>query len=168
MNQERIGMAISIRVARISDAEGIGNLTSQLGYEVDAPTVAARLSRILLRSDQQFVVAELDGCIGGWVHAVISEYIESERFVAIGGLVVDKNHRIKGIGRRLMEHVEGWAKEQGCSIVRLWSSSTRTTSHKFYEVLGYTNIKTQYSFIKSIDANQQQDLRKFVPKYTIS
>jgi GNAT superfamily N-acetyltransferase len=158
-------MAISIRVARISDTEDISTLTSQLGYEVDVSTVAARLSRILLRSDQQFTVAELDGCLAGWVHAVISEYIESDRFVMIGGLVVDKNHRMKGIGRRLIEHVEAWAKVQGCLLVRLWSSSTRTASHRFYETLGYTNIKTQYSFIKSLDATQQQDvLLKFVPK----
>jgi len=126
--------------------------------------VVKRLSRILSRSDQQFIVAELDDSLGGWVHAAIAEYIESERFVTIGGLVVDKNHRKKGIGRRLMEHVEGWAKEQGCSIVRLWSSSTRTTAHRFYEILGYTNLKTQYSFIKCLDDAQQYDVQKFVPK----
>lgn len=157
-------MAICIRVARTSDAVAIGKLTSQLGYEVDVSTVAARLSRILLRPDQRFTVAELDGQLGGWVHAVISEYIESERFVAVGGLVVDRDHRMSGIGRRLMEHVEGWAKEQGCLIVRLSSSSTRSASHRFYETLGYKNIKTQYSFIKSLDAAQQQDVLKFVPK----
>jgi GNAT superfamily N-acetyltransferase len=157
-------MHVSIRVARISDAEGIGELTSQLGYAVDLPTLVERLSRILLRSDQQFTVAELDGRLGGWAHAVIAEYIESGRFVAIGGLVVDKNHRKKGIGRMLMEYVEGWAKEQRCSIVRLSSSSTRTPAHKFYEALGYMNIKTQYAFIKFLDADQDYDVRKFVPK----
>ena len=157
-------MAISIRVARISDTEDISTLTSQLGYEVDVSTVAARLSRILLRSDQQFTVAELDGCLAGWVHAVISEYIESDRFVVIGGLVVDKNHRMKGTGRMLMDHAERWAREQGCLIVRLRSSSTRTAAHKFYEALGYTNIKTQYSFIKSLVDAPSQELRKFIPK----
>jgi N-acetylglutamate synthase-like GNAT family acetyltransferase len=157
-------MTISIRVAQISDAERIADLTSQLGYEVDMTTVIQRLSRILSRSDHQFMIAELDGRLRGWVHAAISEYIESERFVTIGGLVVDKYHRKQGIGRRLMEQIEAWAREQGCSIVRLWSSSTRTSSHKFYEGLGYTNIKTQYSFIKSLDADQHQDVRKFVPK----
>ena len=156
-------MAISIRLARMSDVERIRDLTSQLGYEVDVSTVAARLSSILLRSDQRFVVAELGGPVQGWLHAVISEFIETERFVTIGGLVVDKSHRMKGIGRRLMEDAEGWAGEQGCSIVRLWSSTTRTTSHEFYRVLGFTNIKTQYSFIKFLDPIQQRDVRKFVP-----
>jgi GNAT superfamily N-acetyltransferase len=157
-------MTASIRVARISDAEGISILTSQLGYEVDVPTVVGRLSRILLRADQRFMVAEFDDQLGGWVHAVISEYIEGGRFVGIGGLVVDKNHRGKGLGRELMEHAELWAKGQGCSIVRLSSSSSRTNSHGFYEHLGYTNLKTQYLFIKSLDATLHRDLRKFVPK----
>ena len=98
------------------------------------------------------------------MHAVISEYLETGRFVAIGGLVVEKNHRRKGVGRKLMEEAERWAKDQGCSIVRLSSSSSRTPSHQFYELLGYTNLKTQYAFIKFLDAEQRRDAREFVPK----
>lgn len=157
-------MALSIRIAQQSDAEGIRDLTSQLGYDVDAPAAAARLSRILSRSDQQFIIAEVDGSLAGWVHAVIAESIESERFVTIGGLVVDRRHRLKGIGRKLMEHAEQWAREQGCVIVRLRSSSTRTAAHRFYEALGYTNIKTQYCFIKSLDAARQQEVQKVIPR----
>jgi GNAT superfamily N-acetyltransferase len=157
-------VAISIRAARMSDAEDIANLTAQLGYEVDLPLVMERLSHILLRSDQQFIVAEIDGRLGGWVHGVISEYVESGRFVTVGGLVVDRHHRMRGIGRRLMEQVEEWAKLQECLIVRLSSSSMRTNAHRFYEALGYTKIKTQYSFVKSLDATQQQNVLKFIPK----
>jgi len=157
-------MVFSIRIAQLSDVEGIRDLTSQLGYEVDTPTVAARLSRILTRSDQQFLVAEIDSSLAGWVHAAVAESMESEPSVTIGGLVVDKNHRMKGIGKMLMDHAERWAREQGCVIVRLRSSSTRTAAHKFYEALGYTNIKTQYSFIKSLVDAPSQELRKFIPK----
>jgi GNAT superfamily N-acetyltransferase len=77
--------------------------------------------------------------------------------------VVERAHRRKGIGRLLMYEAEEWARLQGCSVVRLWSSSARTASHLFYEQLGYTNIKTQYSFIKSLKAGGQ-DLRTFVPR----
>ena len=64
----------------------------------------------------------------------------------------------------LMDEAERWAREQGCSIVRLWSSAARISSHRFYEELGYTNIKTQYTFIKSIDTRRQEDLKRFVPR----
>jgi GNAT superfamily N-acetyltransferase len=112
--------------------------------------------------DQQFLVADLDDRPVGWVYTAISEYIEAEAFVVIGGLVVDKNHRRKGIGRRLMEEAEEWARKRGCSVVRLWSSSVRADAHRFYQALGYTNIKTQYSFIKSLDADLQDHVSQFV------
>jgi GNAT superfamily N-acetyltransferase len=157
-------MAISVRVARESDAPEISALTFQLGYEVSTGNVAARLSRILVRGDQQFLVAELDGHAVGWVHTSIFEYIESDAFVVIGGLVVDKNFRGQGIGSLLMAQAEEWARSRGCSIVRLWSTSTRTASHRFYQDLGYTNIKTQYSFAKSLGDGRPETFRAFIPQ----
>ena len=59
---------------------------------------------------------------------------------------------------------EVWARERGCSIVRLTSSSTRNAAHRFYEDLGYTNIKTQYSFIKALDPTAAARVRTFVPR----
>jgi GNAT superfamily N-acetyltransferase len=79
------------------------------------------------------------------------------------GIALDKNHRRNGIGRRLMEEAEEWARKRGCSVVRLWSSSARTDAHRFYRALGYTDIKTQYSFIKSLDVDVQDRLSQFVP-----
>jgi GNAT superfamily N-acetyltransferase len=135
----------------------------QFGYESDTSVVAERLSRILLRPDQQFFVAEFDGRLVGWLHAVVSEYVELETFVVISGLVVDKSHRRQGIGTLLMKHAEDWARSQGCSVVRLWSSAGRTVAHDFYQRLGYMKIKTQYSFMKSLDADRREDLNKFIP-----
>lgn len=154
----------AIRVARASDAQDIAQLTAQLGYDVTAPSVTQRLSRILPRQDQYFLVAEVDGHLVGWLHAAIAEFVESPAFVVIGGLVVDSNHRRQGIGRALMQHGEEWAKKQGCPVVRLWSSAARSASHRFYERLGYRNIKTQYSFLKSLDATGSDDVVRFVPQ----
>ena len=157
-------MAISIRVARISDAGDVAQLTAQLGYDVTEPTVARKLSRILHRDDQRFLIAECDGRSVGWIHALFSEYIEADAFVLIEGLVVDRSHRRHGVGTLLMERAEHWASEQGCSVVRLWSSSNRAAAHRFYEQLGYTNVKTACSFAKSVDQSAQIDFSKFVPR----
>lgn len=154
---------VTIREARVSDAEAIARLTKQLGYEVDPSGLADRLSRILTRSDQQFLIADGPGESIGWVHMVRWEIVETDAFVMIAGLVVDRDHRKQGIGRMLLEQAEAWAASQGCSLVRLWSSSTRTAAHAFYEHVGYTNIKTQYSFLKSLDASSPLPLRAFVP-----
>jgi predicted N-acetyltransferase YhbS len=155
---------IIIRAARMSDAAEIARLTAQLGYDVSEADAVDRLSRILVRGGEQFLVADVGGGAVGWVHAVLAEYVDAEPFVLIGGLVVDRKHRRSGVGRALMERAETWAREQGCSMVRLTSSAARHAAHRFYEDLGYRNIKTQYSFIKPLDDAAAARLRTFVPR----
>jgi GNAT superfamily N-acetyltransferase len=153
---------VAVRPAQIADGSEIARLTTQLGYESEAATLAPRLSRLLARDDQQFLVAESDGHVVGWIHALVAEYVEVDPFVVIGGLVVDRSHRRMGVGRVLMRHAEEWAAQQGCPVVRLWSSAGRTAAHEFYRALGYANIKTQYSFVKSFDGAGR--LKGFVPR----
>jgi predicted N-acetyltransferase YhbS len=156
--------AVTIRVARLSDARAIAQLTVQLGYDLTEKDAADRLSRILVRDDQRFFVADFGGSAIGWVHAVAVEHVDAEAFVLIGGLVVDKAHRGLSVGRALMGRAEDWARERGCSMVRLTSSATRTAAHRFYERIGYTNIKTQYSFIKPLDEAAAARVSTFVPR----
>jgi GNAT superfamily N-acetyltransferase len=157
-------MAVFIRLARASDADRIAHLTSQLGYEVSSSVVEARLRAILSRSDQQFLVAEENDDSLGWLHAMVIACLETGPFAMISGLVVDAAHRRQGIGRLLMQHAEKWADEQGCGVVRLWSSAGRGAAHQFYRGIGYTNIKTQYSFGKALDPRRKQDLEKLIPR----
>jgi GNAT superfamily N-acetyltransferase len=164
ISESLAGEPVPVRIARLSDADGIARLTVQLGYEVDAQTVAERLSRILARQDQRFMVAELEDGLVGWVHAIVWEFVETGAFVGIGGLVVDRSLRRKGIGRTLVVKVEEWAVAQGCSVVRLWSSVARTEAHLFYQQLGYSNIKSQYSFVKSVDTVGRSDFGGFIPR----
>lgn len=156
--------SVTIRAAHTSDAREIARLTTQLGYDLTEEAAADRLSRIVRRDDQQFFVADSGGRAIGWVHVVFAEYVDAEAFVLIGGLVVDKGHRRVGVGRALMDRAENWASERGCSMVRLTSSATRTAAHRFYESLGYTNIKTQYSFIKPLDPAAAARVSTFVPR----
>ena len=156
--------SVTIRTAIASDAAEIAQLTTQLGYDLSEADASDRLSRILLRPDQQFFVADVDGRAVAWMHVVVADYVDAEPFVAIAGLVVHRDHRRLGIGRALMDRAEVWARERGCSIVRLTSSATRRGAHRFYEALGYTNIKTQYSFIKPLDPAAAARVSTFVPR----
>ena len=168
-------MSISIRLARPSDANQIAALTSQLGYDVGPPAAAERLGRILPRGDQRFWVAELGGegdqtgdpeppAVVGWLHAIVTNHVESESHVHVAGLVVDSEHRGTGIGTRLLEQAERWASEEGCLVVQLNSTTARLATHRFYERRGYTNIKTQYSFGKYLRGPDQEKLRKMIPR----
>jgi GNAT superfamily N-acetyltransferase len=156
--------AYMIRLARPTDADEIVHLTNQLGYDIRSPETAERIRRIVSRDDQKFLVAVIDDRPIAWVHATILEVVESEAFVIIAGLVVDKNYRRQGIARLLMSHVEEWARQRECFIVRLTSSSTRTGAHRFYEQLGYENIKTQYSFVRALDGAPETNVKRFVPR----
>ena len=157
-------IAIEVRIAQPGDAEAIAELMVQLGYESAPKAVADRLPRILDRPDHRFLIAEAGGRPAGWLHAVVFEFVETGPFVVIAGLVVHRSVRKQGVGRALMSRAEAWAVEQGCSIVRLWSSDARTEAHRFYEHLGYSHIKTQYSFVKSVDPSGRQDFAAFVPR----
>ena len=139
-------------------------LVAQLGYESTADDVAQRLARVLSRPDQQFIVAEDAGRLVGWVHVELAEYVESGTFAVIGGLVVDRAHRRQGIGAALMAEAEAWALRQGCGVMRLWSSTTRTPAHRFYQGLGYAQVKTQYSFVKPLDASGADMATRLVPR----
>jgi GNAT superfamily N-acetyltransferase len=110
------------------------------------------------------MVAEADGAVVGWLHASISEHIDSDACVLIEGLVVDREHRGHGIGQMLLDDAEAWAKTIGCSLVRLRSTDARTEAHKFYEHLGYTKVKTQYSFAKAVDPRGQASIATLVPR----
>jgi GNAT superfamily N-acetyltransferase len=158
--------AIEVRIAQPADADAIAHLMVQLGYESAPRAVADRLSRILDRPDHRFLIAEAGGRPAGWLHAVVFEFVETGPFVVIAGLVVDRSSRQQGVGRLLMSRAEAWAVEKGCSIVRLWSSDARTEAHRFYEHLGYSRIKTQYSFVKSVDPSGRRDFAAFVPRLT--
>jgi len=157
---------ITIRSARPSDAETITALTKQLGYDAELSTVASRLLRLLARSDQQLLVADDGGRAIGWIHMVITEYVEADAFVVIGGLVVDREYRKQGIGRRLLIRAEEWAAQHGCSLVRLSSNVKRVEAHAFYERVGYTNLKTQYAFAKQVGSVGPEALRVLVPDVT--
>jgi GNAT superfamily N-acetyltransferase len=144
----------------------VAALAEQLGYHAEPSAVADRLPRLLARRDQQFLVADHEGQVVGWIHMVITEYVEADAFVVIGGLVVDREYRGQGIGHRLLAQAEQWAAANGCSVVRLSSNVKRTEAHTFYERAGYSNLKTQYSFAKSVGTAGPDALRAFVPDVT--
>ena len=43
-------------------------------------------------------------------------------------------------------------------------SDARAAAHRFYEELGFTNVKTQYSFVKPLDGATADVVRAFVPR----
>lgn len=139
-----------VREAVLEDSLALTKLAWQLGHQAEAGQVRARLFDLLNRDDHKVFVAEVDGELRGWVHAFINRPLHKDTAVEIAGLVVDQNCRKMGIGRRLLDTTEDWAKTQGCDQVTLSSSLAREGAHKFYQAIGYQLTKTQYTFKKEL------------------
>jgi len=51
-----------------------------------------------------------------------------------------------GVGSELVSRAVGWARDHGCTTVRVRTNIQRTESHPFYERLGFARIKTQHAY----------------------
>jgi GNAT superfamily N-acetyltransferase len=144
-------MTMQIRTARLADAPRLAELSTQLGYPSTAAQVEARLARLPADGSHIVYVAEQEGgSVVGWVHVHANPTVETDARAEVAGLVVDLRCRNAGIGRRLMEAAENWAREKGLPAVTLRSNIIREGARRFYESLGYTLIKTQHAFRKEL------------------
>jgi GNAT superfamily N-acetyltransferase len=141
---------MKVRFATTADAEHIAGLSVQLGYPTTVADTARRLTEVGGSGEHAVIVAESSGLLLGWVHVLVSHSLLADARAEIAGLVVEEQHRGRGIGRALMENAERWAREQGCGSVRLRSNVLRPDAHTFYERLGYRVTKLQKTFCKDL------------------
>jgi GNAT superfamily N-acetyltransferase len=141
----------SIRKAREEDCPELSRLAGQLGYPAADDVMRRRLQRLLASAGDAVFVAEApEGGLAGWIHGVLSQFLEAEYRVEIAGLVVDERFQRRGIGRDLVSHVERWAVEHGVEQASVRCRTTRAEAHRFYESLGYSQNKTQIVFRKPL------------------
>ena len=101
---------------------------------------------ILAEKNYQMIGAykedEMVGIAGYWV---LTRFY-SGKYVQVGNMVVDKNHRNLGIGKELLYFIENEGKKQGCQHFILDSRMDNKKSHDFYlregfEIMGYHFMK---------------------------
>ena len=86
----------------------------------------------------------------GWIDVFMSRLVEADQHAEIGGFVVDEGCRAQGVGRLLLERAEEWARAEGCVVMTLRSNVIREQAHAFYQNSGYTVVKTQKAFHKTL------------------
>lgn len=57
----------------------------------------------------------------------------------IEGVRVDRRHRGKGVGEKLLNYAIELARREGCGLVQLTTDKTRPEAHRFYEALGFVH-----------------------------
>ena len=145
-------MDIHIRCANLEDDEMIANLAGQLGYPSSVNEIRERLDGILEDLDQVVFVAEsVEKRVIGWIHVFKARRLIASPFVEVGGLIVGEGQRGSGIGKALLDAAEAWAQRNRLNSILVRSNSIREGALKFYEHLGYRQIKQQNVLFKNIN-----------------
>src|SRR6266480_3535006 len=131
-----------------ADAEVVAGLVTELGYPNQIEAIRRRIRPI---GEVDLLLVATDGSDKpvGFIQAHRVCIIEVGFRVEILGLVVSSSGRRSGIGRRLIDEAERWAKHIGAEVVSVRSNTKRTEAHVFYPALGYTKIKTQAVYEKA-------------------
>ena len=140
-----------IRNATIDDAADIWELSNQLGYPSSMDETKERLESILSSEDHIIIVAHIHGNkVIAWIHAYKRQSIESGYFAEIGGFIVSKAFRRKGIGRQLLKPIEKWTTQKKLPSLRVRTQIHRDDAKQFYSNMGFTVTKKQRVFDKEM------------------
>lgn len=139
-----------IRRAAVEDIAGVAALAAQLGTVDDAQRFAPRMQRLLDHASHAVFVSQGDDGLAGFAAAEHRLVLQGGEWVELMALVVDDGARRQGIGAQLVAAVEAWAARRGVDRVLARSNVLRDASHPFYLGLGYTALKTQHVYAKSL------------------
>jgi GNAT superfamily N-acetyltransferase len=144
------GEQIAFREAAPEDLPAILHLLAddplgkyrEQAIEGDAVPAHSRTAFEAIAADprNQLIVLEADGQVVGCMQLTFIPgltYKGRERAL-IEGVRVSKAVRGRGLGKAIMEHAIGLARERGCALVQLTTDKRRAEAHAFYRALGFT------------------------------
>jgi aminoglycoside 6'-N-acetyltransferase I len=90
----------------------------------------------------------------GFVEASLRDWAEGCETHPVGyieGWYVQPTHRHFGVGRRLIEAAEGWARSKGCSEMGSDTELWNDVSQLAHQALGYSEATRLVCFAKKLD-----------------
>ena len=140
-------MGAQVRQLDNRDLASVAALLASLGYPVSSEAMRIRIAKLKAGAACTILVAENDGSVVGLVAAQLSQPLEHDRPIArLIALVVAERARRAGIGTRLIDAVESWARDHGAGFVSLTTNNQRVGAHAFYRRAGYE--ETGRRFVK--------------------
>ena len=99
-----------------------------------------RLEWYVTEENAEVIVSDEDG-INAFAAVKILDVTAEEkiprRLCYIDCFAVDEKHRRQGVGRKLMEYIVEFARENNCTSVQLGVSSFNEQAQKFYQAIGF-------------------------------
>jgi len=130
------------------DAKTITEITSlliQLNPDFNPPVRIKDIKRVIDFPEATiFVVRDKNKEIVGMVTLIGYPQIEGMMKVWLEDLVVDKNHRKKGLGKKLVKEALKKARELKKKSVCFTSRLSRKIANKFYKKMGFKLKETNY------------------------
>lgn len=134
-----------VRNATRDDAEAIGALIVELGYDASTKDIASRLGTIE-EAGQAVLVAEIDGEVIGCLSTSMMTVLHRPAPVGrISMMVVDERFRGKGIGAQMIVAAEKLLADKGCQLVEVTSNLRRVDAHRFWECNGYERTSARFA-----------------------
>ncbi len=143
---------MNIRPLQTQDLPAYFQLRTALWPDSDAD-FEREVSEILNSDHLASFIAEQDGALVGFVEVSLRAYAEGCDSSPVGyleGWYVAPEHRKTGLGRRLVQAAEDWARAQGCTEMASDSELSNTQSQQAHARLGYQEVERMVCFRKSL------------------
>lgn len=114
-------------------------------HKPDGPVQEIKSYKELISNkDTAVFFAELDGVVAGFIHAIVKNAPDNpifvpRCFVSVESIGVRPDYNRRGVGRRLLEAIEAWAKEKGAISIELNVYEFNQGAISFYERLGFNS-----------------------------
>ena len=147
--------AIEISELRPSEHEAWLRLRALLWPEEPKDELVSGM-RIILDDPERnavFAARGANGELAGFVEAALRDWAEGCRSRPVGyveGWYVVPELRRRGIGRRLVEAAEEWARSRGCMEMGSDAELSNGPSHRAHAALGYAEVVRVVAFAKKI------------------
>jgi len=138
-------MTIPVRDAAAADAQALASLCAQLGYPAEPHVMPIRLERLASDPNARCMVATDGGEVAGFATVHLRYTLNHEAPIAqLTLLVVDENHRTRGVGRALVGAAEEWSRARGAKRFVVTTALRRADAHAFYEKLDFKHTGRRY------------------------
>lgn len=138
--------------------DSVVTLAALLWTDHDSFECREHFAKTLSMRDCPIFVCMDDGkAIGFGEFSLRHDYVEGTQVRPVGyveGIFVREEYRKAGIGKRLIELGEQWAKEMGCTQMASDCELANTRSLAFHLGCGFSEANRIICFIKDIGASQ--------------
>ena len=129
-----------IREAAATDAPAIEDLYRDLVSDPNIRVLPEQLTAISNSPHSFLFAADLDGAVCATALLIIcaDAMYGAQPFAVVENVIVTQELRGRGIGRRLLAHIEQLAVARDCTKLMLLSAKNRDGAHAFFRRCGFS------------------------------